>query len=69
MAVSVVEMESAGVYIPCQRNNVPVLAIWGISDIVGWKRDDAWTLYACHTASAYARMLVEAGVFCSKSEP
>jgi nucleoside phosphorylase len=56
-------MESAGVYIPCQRNNIPVLAIRGISDIVGWKRDEAWTLYACHTAAAYARMLIAAGVF------
>jgi len=66
-AVSAVEMESAGVYIPCQRANVPVLAIRGISDIVGWKRDEAWTLYACHTAAAYARMLVEVGAFCSES--
>ena len=66
-AVSAVEMESAGVYIPCQRNNVPVLAIRGISDIVGWKRDEAWTLYACHTAAAYTRMLIRAGVFCPKN--
>lgn len=66
-AVAAVEMESAGVYIPCQRNNVPVLAIRGISDIVGWKRDDAWTLYACHTAASYTRMLVSTGVFCPKS--
>lgn len=62
-AVSAVEMESAGVYIPCQRNNVPVLAIRGISDIVGWKRNNAWTRYACHAAAAYARMLIGAGVF------
>ncbi|MCP3964595.1 MAG: protein kinase [bacterium] len=62
-AVSAVEMESAGVYIPCQRYNIPVLAIRGISDIVGWERDEGWTLYACHTAAAYARMLVGAGVF------
>jgi len=63
--ISAVEMESAGVYVPCQRNHVPVLAIRGISDIVGWKRDEAWTLYACHTAAAYVRMLVGAGVFVS----
>lgn len=61
--VSAVEMESAGVYIPCQRNGVPVLAIRGISDIIGWRRDEAWTLYACHTSAAFARMLVEAGAF------
>ncbi len=63
--VSAIEMESAGVYIPCQRNSVPVLAIRGISDIVGWKRDEAWTLYACHTAAAYTRMLIESGLFCA----
>lgn len=62
-AVAVVEMESAGAYVPCQRNGVPFMAIRGISDIVGWKRDEAWTLYACHTAAAYAKMLVGAGVF------
>ncbi len=66
-AVSAVEMESAGVYIPCQRNNIPVLAIRGISDIVGWERDEHWTLYACHTAAAYTRMLVGAGVFCARA--
>ena len=63
-AVAAVEMESAGAYVPCQRNNVPILAIRGISDIIGLKRDEAWTLYACHTAAAYVRMLVRSGVFC-----
>jgi small GTP-binding protein len=65
-AVSAVEMESAGAYIACQRSNVPFLAIRGISDIVGWRRDEAWTLYACHTAAAYTRMLIESGVFCAE---
>jgi nucleoside phosphorylase len=67
--VAAVEMESAGVYIPCQRGGVPVLAIRGISDIVGWKRDEAWTRYACHAAAAYVRMLIDAGVFCSREDP
>ena len=61
--VAAVEMESAGPYVLCQRNNVPFLAIRGISDIVGWKRDEAWTLYACHVAAAYTRMLVDTGAF------
>lgn len=68
-AVAAVEMESAGAYVPCQRNNVPFMAIRGISDIVGWKRDEAWTLYACHTAAAYTRMLVGAGVFALEGSP
>ena len=65
-SVAAVEMESAGVYLLCQRHELPFLAIRGISDIVGWKRDEAWTLYACHTAAAYVRMLVKAGVFCAR---
>jgi nucleoside phosphorylase len=65
--VSAIEMESAGVYVACQSAGVPVLAIRGISDIVGWKRDEAWTLYACRTAAAYTRMLIDAGVFCARN--
>jgi nucleoside phosphorylase len=62
-AVAAVEMESAGAYLCCQRNDTPFMAIRGISDIVGWRREDAWTLYACHTAAAYTKMLVSEGVF------
>lgn len=62
-SVAAVEMESAGVYLLCQREGVPFMVVRGISDIVGWRRDEAWTRYACHTAAAYTRMLVNAGVF------
>lgn len=48
-----VEMESAGVY-RAARDRCPMLAIRGISDIVGFKRDDAWTQYACQSAAAFA---------------
>ena len=65
-SVAAVEMESAGVYLLCQRHPLPFLAIRGMSDIVGWKRDEAWTLYACHTAAAYTKMLAGAGVFCGR---
>jgi nucleoside phosphorylase len=58
-----VEMESAGVYTVCQQRGVPCLAIRGISDIVGWRRDERWTLYACETAAACTRGLVGSGVF------
>lgn len=67
-SVAAVEMESAGVYLLCQRHPLPFLAIRGISDIVGWKRDEAWTLYACHSAAAYTKMLVQAGVFCERQK-
>jgi nucleoside phosphorylase len=62
-AVAAVEMESAGVYVACQRQGVPFLAIRGISDIIGWKRDEAWTLYACHAVASYTRMLIASGAF------
>jgi nucleoside phosphorylase len=49
-----VEMESAGVF-RAARDRCPMLAIRGISDIVGLKRDDAWTKYACASAAAFTR--------------
>lgn len=58
-----VEMELAGVYQAAHRigHQYPVLAIRGISDIVGFNRDPAWTTYACHTAAAFAYALVQSG--------
>jgi nucleoside phosphorylase len=47
-----IEMESAGVY-RAANERCPMLAIRGISDIVGLKRDDDWKIYACRTAAAF----------------
>jgi nucleoside phosphorylase len=49
-----IEMESGGVY-RAARDRFPMLAIRGISDIVGLKRADAWTTYACASAAAFTR--------------
>ena len=49
-----VEMESGGVYRAAQ-DRCPMLAIRGISDIIGLKRADAWTKYACASAAAFTR--------------
>jgi nucleoside phosphorylase len=49
-----IEMESAGVY-RAARERCPMLAIRGISDIVGLTRADAWTKYACAAAAAFTR--------------
>jgi nucleoside phosphorylase len=49
-----IEMESAGVY-RAVRGRSPMLAIRGISDIVGLKRSAAWTKYACASAAAFTR--------------
>src|SRR4051812_32582675 len=37
------------------RERCPMLAIRGISDIVGLLRTDAWTKFACASAAAFAR--------------
>lgn len=47
------EMELAGVYQAAWGYQKPVLAIRGISDIVGFKRSPEWTLYACHSAASF----------------
>lgn len=53
--VAAVEMELPGVYIGARRrrHTYPILAIRGISDVVGYKRSAAWTNYACETAAAF----------------
>lgn len=56
-----VEMESAGVYRTARgrHTEVPILAIRGISDIVGYKRDSSWTEYACHSAASFAHAFLQ----------
>ena len=49
-----IEMESAGVH-RATRGKTPMLSIRGLSDIVGLKRHDAWTKYACASAAAFTR--------------
>ena len=59
-----VEMESAGVYQATQRiqHQYQVMAIRGISDIIGLERDNQWTKYACQTAASFASAFVRAGI-------
>ena len=49
-----IEMESAGVH-RATRDRTPMLSIRSLSDIVGFKRQDAWTKYACSSAAAFSR--------------
>jgi nucleoside phosphorylase len=53
-----VEMELAGVYKAANDFKKPVLAIRGISDVVGFKRSQEWTEYACHTAASFTHALL-----------
>lgn len=63
-SIRAVEMEVAGVYQAAQhiRQQYPVMAIRGISDIIGFKRDDHWKLYSCHTAAAFAYAFIAADI-------
>lgn len=58
-----VEMETAGVYEAAQMldSQYPVMAIRGISDIVGLPRDPIWTAYACQTAASFTRAFIMTG--------
>ncbi|UPU37468.1 hypothetical protein M1B72_07115 [Geomonas paludis] len=59
-----VEMELPGVYEAARDVNgdKPVIAVRGISDIVGYKRGPEWTAYACSTAASFAHALVRGGL-------
>ena len=54
--IEVVEMELEGVYWAARtrQRTYPILVSKGISDIIGFCRDDVWTGYACETAAAGA---------------
>ena len=42
----------------CERRNVPLLILRGISDIVGHTRSDDWKRYACEVVAMCAREIV-----------
>jgi nucleoside phosphorylase len=59
-----VEMELGGVYLAARyggSGKTKVLAIRGISDIVGYKRDPAWTDFACRSAAGFAAAFIRTG--------
>jgi nucleoside phosphorylase len=59
--IAAVDMESAGVYRVATARAVPFLAIRGVSDLVGLRRDPDWTAYACHVAAAFTRAFLATG--------
>lgn len=58
--IDAIEMEAVGAYRAAERTDkqYPTLAIRGISDIVGFKRDPLWTQYACDVAAAFTKKLI-----------
>ncbi len=67
-SIASVEMELAGVYEAIRKHHeCRLLSIRGISDIVGYKRNPAWTEYACHTAASFCFGLLQSNYLkCSK---
>jgi nucleoside phosphorylase len=61
---SAVEMELAGVWHAARYANqgTHVLAIRGLSDIIGYKRDPAWTEFAAYSAAAFMHALLTSGI-------
>lgn len=60
-----VEMELAGVYdsVVHLKNELPrIIAIRGISDIIGYRRSNEWLNYACHSAASFASALIRSGI-------
>jgi len=63
-AIADVEMELSGVYTAARHSgnqNYRILAIRGLSDIVGLDRAPEWTEYACNTAASFAYALIMSG--------
>jgi nucleoside phosphorylase len=58
------EMELTGAFMAARsvKGDRPVLAIRGISDVVGFVRDPDWTQYACLTAASFARAYLASGL-------
>jgi predicted acylesterase/phospholipase RssA/nucleoside phosphorylase len=57
-----VAMKSAGVYHTLMEENVGFISVLGINEVVGVERNDAWTRYACATASSFLVALLRSGV-------
>jgi len=56
-----IEMEAGGVYVAArqaQPHELPLLCVRGISDIVGFNRDSAWTQFACESAASFLYALI-----------
>ena len=66
-----VEMEVGGVYLAARHGGTRdyrILAIRGLSDIVGFKRSGDWTAYACHSAAAFCAALIKSGMVRPRGE-
>jgi nucleoside phosphorylase len=70
-SIKTIEMELPGVYEAARSaaGDIPVLAVRGISDVVGFRRDPSWTAYACATAASFTAALLSLGLFDPREKP
>lgn len=61
--LAAIEMEAAGAYSAAHDKNAKLIVIRGISDIVGLKRQKAWTAFACNSAAAFTHALLRSSAF------
>ena len=59
-----IEMELAGVYhaVHDSESDPRLISIRGLSDIVGYRRDEGWTEFACHSSASFAAALIMSGI-------
>ncbi|WP_176936840.1 hypothetical protein [Bradyrhizobium brasilense] len=69
--IMAVDMEIVGVFEACRKGRylLPTLVVRGISDIIGFSRDDKWTDYACETAAAFTKALLVSGTIPTLGRP
>jgi len=62
-SINAFEMEAGGVLFAARskKPEYPVLDIRGLSDVIGYEREGAWTEYACHSAAAFTHHLLKTG--------
>jgi nucleoside phosphorylase len=58
------EMELSGVFeaVRSSTGDRPVIPIRGFSDVIGFKRDAAWTEYACQASASFTRAFLAAEI-------
>ena len=61
---SAVEMELTGVWLAARYadQGTRVLAIRGLSDVIGYSRDHAWTEYAAYSAASFMHAFITSGI-------
>ncbi|MFT3774660.1 MAG: tetratricopeptide repeat protein [Minicystis sp.] len=62
-----VETETAGVYGVAFARGVPVIAVRGIADVIGARRQSAWAEHARHAAASFATALVRSGLLARRA--